>query len=347
MFGVAFVAAEVVAAFDSRRAVLLRVACAAAIVALGVRTIVRSANFESEDTFWSYEIAHNPTYSPALMHEIARTLEQGRPRAALREAIDAHEKLQSAADHRSAIALLALRATLELVPDLARDALGAIRTFLSDVRNGRDAHLTLAPLGLDISLRAKDAEAFAMREHSDMSLESLDGEIASRMGDDAAALRAARRVAVECADCSSLLFPMARVAARAGDLDLATTLLSGLRVSGWTDDAERLSHDLEQGRALAAARPGARDAYRTIIETKYFALFGAWGRAYDAAKPAIDAADSLEPESARSLGELCFRAGDANAAAKLLRRSMPKAEVDQRLDALALEMHWVDAPEKP
>jgi hypothetical protein len=345
VFGMAFVAAEIVAAFDSqRRVVLLRAAFGVIIAALGVRAIARSADFESEDAFWAYEIAQNPTYSPALMYEIGQALDKGRPHAALREAIDAHAKLDHIPEHRSAITLLVIRATLQLVPDLARDALVAIRTFISDVRSARDAHLSLAPLGLELSLRGMEAESQAMRLHSDMALESLDGEIASRLGDDAAALATAMHIAAVCADCSNLLFPMSRVAARAGDLDLAQTLLDDLRAVGWTPDANRFSHDLDRGRQLAQARQSAQGVYRTIIDTQYYALFGAWGRAYEAAKPAIDAGDTLDPETARSLGDLCFRAGDTPAATKLLSRTMTKADVARHTDALALEMQWVDAP---
>ena len=343
IFGLAFVIAEGVAAFDTRRSVALRAACAVVVVALGARSISRSADFASEDAFWSYEIARNPTYSPALMHQINKTLDAGRPRAALHDAIEAHDKVHMA-EHRSAITLLAVRATLELVPDLARDALVAIRTFLADVRDDRDARLTLPPLGLELSLGAKDPESIAMRQHSRLLLESLEGEIASRLGDDAAARRAASDVAAQCTDCTGLLLPLTRVAARAGDLDLASALLSELRSTGWTADAERLSHDVDKGRELAAARRQARGPYRTVLDTRYFVLFGAWGRAYEAAKPAIESGETLDPETARELGDLCFRAGDTPTARKLLGRSMPPDAVKERLDALALEMHWVDAP---
>jgi len=346
-FGLALVAAELFAAATARRARALTIAACALATAFGARSIVRAKDFDSEQAFWSYETAHNATYSPAMLYTIARELNERRPRAALRDAIAGREMLRAHAPadvNRAEITVLALQAALVLVPDLARDELTAVRAFIADVGAQRDARLALPRLDVDVRVRANDAEGAWMRERSSMSLESIAGDAASRVGDDVAALRSARRIASECARCWTLLVTTTLVAARAGDFDLATALLANLRADAPANDVGDLGAALDDARRLAAARRDAPAGLRSVIDTRYFARLGAWGRAYESAKRAIETPDALDAASAASLGELSFRAGDAKGAAVLFARVMPAADVDARMHALALDMRWIDAP---
>jgi hypothetical protein len=349
LIGLGLVAADVLGGVTSRSSVALRrlaLGVSAVVVsALFVRSTARAADFDSEERFWSYERAQTPHYPPALLYGVSRSLSERRPRAALRLARDAHAQLLAVSPQdpsRVELMLMTLRAVMVLTPDVSRDDLAGLGRFIHDLRAGRPARFESTRLDMVLDVRAHDLrDAFHAR---DLELLLLSAEISSRLGDDANALAGPKQLAMQCPHCWTLMQPAILVAARAHELALARELLGNL-VQDAADAFPELGETLGEATRVMARSRDARPSERALLDTQYFALLGAWGRAYSAAGPALADPESLDPGSAARLGELAFRAGDMTMAERLLQRALSPRDVRVRFDELAQSMHWVDARE--
>lgn len=342
LIGLGLMLADAFQALRARRAVIA--GCAVTIAALFARSAVRSQDFDSEQRFWDYEIAHVPYYPPALVYQVSKALNDRRPRHALRLAHDAHATLLAVAPadaSRTDLVLLTLNALSVLTPDLQRDDLIALRNFAGDLGAGRSAHLENGPLRLVFDVPAQDL-APSLRARA-LELTLFRGEISSRLGDDDQARGAARRLASQCPHCWTLMQTGVFVAARTGEIALARELLDDLERDAPRRHPE-IAAQLDAAEQLLAAVRGIPGAGAALPMADFYSRLGAWGRAYAAATPALSDASHLDAGSCATLGELAYRAGDRDTAERLFARALPAPEVRARLEEIARSMHWIDAP---
>jgi len=318
----------------------------AAIAVLGARSVVRALDYADARRLWTYEIERSPRYLAALEYFVVDELQASRPRAALRLAEHAHREAAGTAAKASAGSVLghAFEALLIVTPDLDRARLRALRRFVTELRAGRDASLVGSDGAVTFQVPARSDTAAELARHP-TTLASLEARLASRLGDDPHALALVREIAARCPDCSEqrVLVP---VAARAEDFPLATALVRNLeRTQGKAaaaDVAEYLADAARRHAQAASAPPAARMALRAW----FYAGVGAWGRAYDAARPALDD-PALTPADGVKVAELAFRAGDLATARALLQRWETPPVIEARFTEWALDMGWIDRPRPP
>lgn len=319
---------------------------AAVIALLGMRSVVRTLDFGDARRLWTYEVERSPRYLAALEYFVVEERRASRPRAALRIAEHARREAAGTASRFGTGSLLAnaFEALMIITPDLDRARLLALRRFVVDLRARRDAVL-LGPEGQAIFEVPSQSEAARVLQGLPTTFASLEARLASRLGDDPHALALVREIAARCPDCSEqrVLVP---VAARAEDFALAAALVQNLErtqgVAAAADVAEYLADAERRHRLVASAPPAAR----TALLAWFYAGVGAWGRAYEVARPALDD-PALAPADGVKLAELAFRAGDLAMARRLLERWEAPPVIDARLVAWGLDMGWIDRPRPP
>ncbi len=312
----------------------------------GARSLARVLDFADERRFWTYEVAHSPRYLPALEYFVVDELRSSRPKAALRLAEHAHRGAVATAGQPGAGAVLqhAFEALLIITPDFDRARLQALRRFVSELRAGRDAVLVGRDGAVTFQVPVHSDTATELARHP-MALAAFEARLASRLGDDARALALAREIADRCPDCGEqrVLVP---VAARAEDFALATRLVHNLErtqgAAAAADVAEYLTDAARRHAQAASAPPAARIALRAW----FYAGGGAWGRALEAARPALDD-PALPPSDGVKVAELAYRAGDLATARALLERWEATPIIEARFADWALDMGWIDRPRPP
>jgi hypothetical protein len=266
-----------------------------------------------------------------------RDLAAGRPRSALR-VLSAALARPSANEIRfgrdPAIVSLAINALLTLTPDLDRKGLEDIAQFSRDLREGRPGTLDMPRLDVHFVFGHLKAKPYRLLV--------TEIEAASRLGDDTKVGDLIRQFLRSCNACGGIEEPLVFGAARAGEFELAEHALSDIKDMA-APYKRMLGERVRQARALRAAGATSGPEF-AVLTTRYYSILRAWGRAYAAARPAMDHPESLDPGALEVLGELSFRAGDERLARDLLRRIETPAATAARFARLRLEMAWVDAP---
>jgi hypothetical protein len=311
------------------------------LAGLSLRAFKRSADYQTELSFWRFEIEANSKYSPAQQFFIDRELNRGRPRAALqlvhgwfRPALE-----QGTPDVQAHLVLSALAAALQALPDLDTIGLGNLQRFARGLSRGEPGSLSIPSLGIGLDVVA-DGHMFGVFRDADQRLWMMAAEAAVRRGDDAAAIELVDASIVRCADCWSLLSNSALILARAHRLDRALELAQRAVESappGKIDGIVCVVRDALRWQSLAGSAPAE------IVDAGMQSALGAFGRAYRSARRAIENPPS-DPGQVLSLAELSFRAGDVASARRLLGTVLPAPEVAAKLSELARTVSWIDRP---
>jgi protein O-mannosyl-transferase len=341
MLGIALFVAACVSGIERHRSAVTSIVVAV-LIALSIRSWVRTGDFGSEDDFWRAELTRNPEDWGAQDHFIVRELEAGRPRNAL---MLSHHWFRQAASKRGVgrkkaeLVLNAVEALLALTPDIDRQSLGAVAAFVNSLALGSAATLELPRLSLELKTEG-DIGMLRSLASARRRLQLMAADATSRIGDDAAALRAVAGATAGCERCWILLPRAAIAVARAGDLTMARAFAS---------DAERFAPPgnaagvVEALRVAGAWHERERSSGSAFDRVGFYMALGAYGRAYSAAERVLE----QTPDGAvdhRSLAQLAMYAGDVDAARRWLDATLPSAEVPMALAQLASMAPWKDRP---
>jgi hypothetical protein len=317
------------------------------VVSLGVLAISldRSGDFTSNDKFWRAELEANPTYVRGQDYFIVRELRENRPRSALRLslsslALNRKERFELL---NAEIEFHVLEALAAATPDIERDTLRKVAEFADNVAQGQDAVLELP--GEGVTLRwtkgsANDGEWAAKRRR----LFIVSGDLWSRLGEDGKALRRVEMALEGCEQCWTLFGRSAIIRARAGELGAAAALAESFDRFAGPSEKGQLRESLAEAISLAPYLQGG--ATPPPLVAQYYSSLLAFGRAYDVARPAFEDPPD-DPGSHQALAELALRAGDRDAARKMLGRSLspPEIEAWEREKLKNVLWHDADVPE--
>ena len=286
-----------------RRGYLIAGAVALAFASL---SLAHTADFVDEATLWQRELELHPASEAAHFFLVEDAVRHDRFPAAL--GLLAHFE-NDAHDHplRTDLTVGYLVASIgaHVVPDLDRDTLRRFDAFSQTllVRDQPRAILETPVAHIALDLR-RDGYASAIAPRIP-NLLMLRAQLASRLGDDAAAIALASQASAACAACITIRGPQLEILAAAGHYDQAAALIAELR--GRVDEGQLA--------VIAREVETARRAHDQHARAQELGALGLWGRAY-AADPAV--------------AELAFKAGDQRAA--------------QRLGATATEMvTWAES----
>lgn len=312
-------------------------ACALCATALVAASFLRSLDFSSEDAFWQRELERAPSSLAAQRHFVSREIRERRPRAGvtLAQHFFATSPLP---DHmRAPLLLEALTGLATLIPDLSEASLRALQQFVRQLAAGSAGQLVLPELELSLNIAGGSRLAKALGGAYGR-LELLLAELAARLGEDAEAKQRVERALAGCDDCWTQMMRAARVLAICGEINRAQELASS--VARLTPDAagHALVKDIAFARQLLElSRAGASP----VLTSQYYAIFGAFGRAYRAATPAIRQPPD-DPDSLRGLAELAIRAGDVPQARQLLLRRLTPRQVEAEIEEVMATVPWRD-----
>lgn len=344
MLGLALAFAGLVAHLG--KPVPLRLGAAVLLLSLGVRAFARSTDYASEEAFWQREITANPRYSSAQQFLLTRELNANRPHSALRLAhgwFRLSDGDPRAAPERAGLIRSSLAAVLALTPDLDHETLRRVQAFTATLAEARPGSIELPRLALSLRVPS-NTRLLNLISHDRRQYLIMSGEAASRLGDDASAMRAVSAALEGCDDCWTLLSTSALILARAGEMPRALELAK--RAVLYAPPEERGQEFIRVLQDAARWNPSAGTGNDPLRRVGFYAALGCFGRAYTIASPATRQPPS-DPASALALGELAFRAGDVNGARKLLRRVLEPAALEAQLAELSRSVRWLDRPGAP
>jgi hypothetical protein len=312
-------------------------ACAVGATALLAASFLRSLDFSSQDAFWQRELEGAPSSLPAQRYFIGRELREGRPRAGV--ALAQHFFATSPfPDHmKASLVLEALTGVATLIPDSSEAALQALRQFVRGLAEGRGGRFALPELKLSLEIPEGSRLAKTLGGES-RHLDMLGAELAARLGEDADAKRSVERVLAGCNDCWTNMARAARVLALSGEVDRAQELASNVLRLAPDVMSQKLVDDIAFAKQLLEA---SKAHASPVLTSQFYATLGAFGRAYEAATPAIGQPPE-DPEALRGLAELAVRAGDVARAQGLLSRRFPPSQVEAEIHEMMTTVPWQD-----
>ncbi len=309
------------------------VALAAAVaLAFGMLSLARAVDYRDESAFWERERELHPDSEIAQHYALEVAVAENRYRDAL-GVLAGIQQMSTTYDHATRVdveaAYLAASIGSRLVPDRDRETLAKLDAFVRTLleRDQPRAVLDTPLISLAIDTRRADlppaVAMFAPR------LLVLRANLASRLGDDAAAIALAARAGELCPRCSTIRGPQLEVLAGAGAYAAADALAASLRGVGDAALLEVALDELDEAKAAHARAVGATGAAAARARAHELSSVGLWGRAYAALAPFRAEAPAVE------LAELAFKAGDEATARALL-----GGDADARMQAWAESMGW-------
>jgi hypothetical protein len=316
------------------------------VFAFGTRAALRANEFTSETRFWNRELHDNPEQVLGLSYAVDYAEARARPREALALAAHGFAASASCCSHdpeRSAFVLHAVQLASALTPDLAQADLRALERFLDALGSPSGAHLLWQKLELGVAPGSR-LERAILRHRPQLLL--LQADLCNRLGDDARALELAQRALDGCARCSAEWHSAARIALRAGDLNLARHWLAGPRAPAGSDVPQSSRGRVDAVAALDAQIGQLDGPARIQREAERDLLLDLPGRAYARLAPHRDAILAAGPEAAQSFAEVATRAGDRTGARAAL-ADLPEATALALIAAWEQRMRWQDAAPGP
>ena len=325
VLGLALVAGAALAAADAtwrRRGFALAAACG---LALGAISASRAADFANEDAFWQREIAMHPDGPQAQQYILDKAILDNQYKAALRILGDmtaAEASYDPAFDRQEMIASYASLALMHLIPDHDPAALRALDTFIKELlaHDRPVARLSVRGVKLAVSM---DSPTFAKTlEPYAPALEAYRADIASRLGDDTAALRLAAASRVLCKLCMASITADALAHARSGRLDVALAIVNQASADVQSRELDLLHQQIERARRDAQTIASTTGTAQLAARGQLLGDLTLWGRAYDTLAP--HRTELLQvPDAAKTFAELAFRAGEPKVARDVLTAVAP------------------------
>jgi len=313
----------------------------ATTIALGVRNVTRSMDYQDPDRFWRAEAEVSPDHFPTIEYFTKQALQDRRPRLALRLTHVAFSGVTSTAARQDASRMMAraLQAVLQLTSDRDQASLERIYLFIVQVRAHRHASLDLPEFHLKMELPANSPSADLFLE--DPVAEPLLLEAAARTGK----WMEVRDVAWHLLDIDPISSQaIALQATSAHDFEVAERAIEEhLRVNP-TKETKQFAHKLQGAIAVLRQFDRSPDEVPPSALADAYIRAAAWGKAYMVLQPHL--ATPHEPAVTDVLAEVTFRSGNVDVAARLLAPLYPPSVIEAKFHDWRLKMQWVDAPLK-
>lgn len=287
-------------------------------VALGARSVARTADFTTTTAFWSYELSQHPTHVLGHVFAVDHARSHDRPRQALQLAAHGFEITAADFSHdaqRSTLVLEALELATALTPDVRRGDLQALDAFITALAGGEPARLLASGIALDIPARSRVRQHLARRQ---AELLLIQADIATRLGDDPRGLTLARGAVESCPRCAAEWESAAKIALRTGEHEAARAWFQGPRQRPWSELPESVRGLSDAARELDAQLGKAEGSARVQLQARRQLLLGLPGRAYATLAPHRDAITGSGPQAALALAEVAARAGATEDARAIL-----------------------------
>ncbi|HWO10320.1 MAG TPA: hypothetical protein VNN80_12590, partial [Polyangiaceae bacterium] len=253
------------------------------LVALGGRSFLRSADYSDEHRFWERELASNERYVSMQQYVITRELKLHRPASALQLAHRWYADPLVSVLGKAALVRTAVAAALDLTPDVDTESLTRLLDFAAALAVKRPSDLSLPRLGLELRFPT-GSQLLRHMEGDRRQYQLFAANAASRLGDDATAVRYVEAALERCSECWTILTTSALILARAGQLERAEKLLTHTRQVGAPDGgADRALENVQ----LAAHWRSRGPSDPVLRESGFYSSLGAFGRAYRIAAPAL------------------------------------------------------------
>lgn len=312
------------------------------LTTLSCVTFARATDYSSEQAFWRAEIEQSPNYPPAQEFFIVRELREQRTRTALRLARHFFAANLAAGFpelYNGNLVTRIVEGLLQLTPDAQRETLEQIARFCSNLALGKSDALTVPEVGVNFVVSDDPSLLDSMRSRRRLLL-LLAAEAASRLGQDEAARAHIRQLMIGCERCWTILSTSAIVQARSGDLEGALRVVAVASEVAPPGKAAPLLATLTEVRPMHAALA----THRGPIVSRYYASLGAFGRAFEAAREAVE--HPPDDEASRlAIAELAVRAGYVDVGRTL--SQLGDGDFRQWVNALEPPIRWRDLEPGP
>jgi len=330
---------------DSRLRRAGRIVCLLLIPSYFALSFVRAGDYSSEGRFWRAEISSNPNYVPAQVYFVLRETRANRPASALRLILPflASNRAKNFEGSNTELRFYALKAASTLTKDIDQTTLTYLANFCDGVAQGHIAPLEVPSLGIHIEL-GHGPQVLGEWGVLLNRLLMQSAELWSRLGEDRKALARVQLALAQCSECWTLMGRAGLLRARAGDLAGAEELAHAFKKYAGPTKGDSLATVLhaafDAGPLVFAPNPPS------VLVANYYLSLEAYGRAFAAAKGAF-ANPPADPEAHKMLAELALRAGDADAARKMLAYSMSAAQIQAWESEALKDAPWHDSEIPP
>ncbi|MEP6863882.1 MAG: hypothetical protein ABJE66_24860 [Deltaproteobacteria bacterium] len=336
LLGLALAAGALIALAEQRWGRRIYAGVAACVLALGIQSARRSADFRDEDSFWARELALHPDSTDAKLAMIARDLELHHFYPAL-VILQRGAGFDATVKEHLTVAYQVATLLARMVPDHRTKELEVVDTFCANLLATRPARLDL--LGVQFDL---DVEHVANNKALDQSRPrflSLRADLQSRMGHDAAASDLGAQSVADCERCVNVIAMYALVLARGGRYADALAVLEAAR--GHVPDApiDASRRTIEGARALFEQAEHLQGPAALEAHASELAKLELWGRAFDLLAP-YETDIKAAPKFATGFAELAFRAGEEAIARRVLAASKSPTEIDALIAGWTEKMGW-------
>jgi len=340
VLGLAFVAGAAVA--SQRRLVPLAAACGLALAMLSAN---RAADFSDEHAFWARELRLHPDSREALQYQYRAAAREKHYDVALGKLLELERLQGRVAMPGGDVAIATDVATIlaQLVPDHDAPSLRAIDAFAAALLAHDQPAARLDVRGVALAVPTVTPSFGKNLQLAQARLYNLRAELASRLGDDATAVKLAESARAACATCVDVVAGTALAYARAGRYTDARESLAAAR--GKVSDAAIADMTQRLARAEVANRAALEQSGPPQLQAhaQELAMLGLYGRAYDVLAP-YKADIAPVPAIALTFAELAFRAGEPAVAREVL---AGRGDADALLATWAAKMGWTTSGSGP
>jgi len=324
-------------------------------VALGIAAIFavvavrRARDFGDERRFWAREARLHPDSLEAIRFAASRATEKKQYRRALELASlgqsIAARSFQHTGDEFD-FTIQGLGLLVRLIPDNDRDSLNAIAGFFEAVIEPTSPTARLATRDVVIEVPLSRSVILSRARATRPRLQIQRAELASRLGDDALAVRFAEAAVATCVGCAEIGHVAALVEGRAGRYREAFAVLDTVGALAGKESVAATQAMLQKaelaGRMSAMSDEGP---VKLKLRADELSTLEAWGRAYAVLSPHKEQI-KLAPGFAFGFAELALRAGEPAVAREVLSVVLPPEKIDPMLAEWTAKMGWSD-PKKP
>ncbi len=340
--GIALVIAALLARVGERAQRPAFVGAGVVILLLGGLSASHASDFGDEHQFWARELKLHPDSIDALAFAIHEASDKHQFKKGLRLAAGAQEVASRAYPHRGLEADFIVQAAELILGETAdhdKASLHAVDAFLGELLDdsARVAHLDARGISIALSLGSAPAQRRLKLLRPKIAL--LRAGIASRQGDDPAALRFVDAARASCPHCPENDAAAVLIDARAGDYALAHQALTALDALPADGAITKMRAGIVRAEGLGKQASAASGPTQLMLRAQELSALEAWGRAYDVLAPFKEEIKTA-PGVAFGFAELAWRAGEPDAAREVLAAIAPPDKVESMTREWSKAMGW-------
>lgn len=314
----------------------------AAIVAAGLISARRAADYSDEVTFWDRELALHPDSREALQFRITHATVEKRYERALVDLLELKRSMDPYKGYRLSGVDLGFQVAdilSRITPDHDQASLRAIDRFCAAILDGKAEFAELDVRGVKLKIGTSGKLYVAQLEPFASRYWSVRANLATRLGDHPAALAAIREARNICADCVTIVETDAIVLAAAGRIEDGLAEIDRVEATAPDRRLHVTREHLEKARAFRDRSLSATGPQRLQQRASELAALELWGAAYDVLAP-YKAEIEQVPDFAVGFAELAFRAGEEQIAREVLSHHVSSDQIAPMLEDWSAKMGW-------